>query len=39
MNNIEDKMIKLFCDINNPKPKEWNLYFIIINIFNIKIGY
>ena len=22
MNNIEDKMIKLFCDINNPKPKE-----------------
>ena len=22
MNKIEDKMIKLFCDINNPKPKE-----------------
>ena len=22
MNHIEDKMIKLFCDINNPKPKE-----------------
>ena len=22
MNLIEDKMIKLFCDINNPKPKE-----------------
>ena len=22
MNNIEDKIIKLFCDINNPRPKE-----------------
>ena len=22
MNKIEDKMIKLFCDINNPKPKD-----------------
>ena len=22
MNNIEDKIIKIFCDINNPRPKE-----------------
>ena len=26
MNNIEDKMIKLFCNIDNPKPKEENDY-------------